>query len=158
MPKILVVGNEEYEFPIEGDLPGYGQNVTDWATAVTDALQTVQAPGDILPTTAAINNNVSSPAAINGFAFDTAEVLSFDAKYYVQRTTDTPAANLVESGSISGNYDGSNWNIIIGPRIKTAGISFDITSGGVVTYTSTNMTGSNYSGEIRFQAKVINDL
>ena len=53
MPKLLTVGNEEFEFPLEGENAGYGSEITDWAEAVTTALATVQKPNDI-PTTSEI--------------------------------------------------------------------------------------------------------
>lgn len=157
MAKTLTVGTEEFDFPEEGDNAGYGENVTDWATAVSDALSTVQQRNDITNTTAAILNNVSVATAISGFSFDTSEVISINSEFIITRTTDVPAVSLVESGYIEGNFNGSDWTIVV-ESVGNSGVTFDITAAGQVTYTSTNMTGTNYSGEIRFRAKVFNDL
>jgi hypothetical protein len=156
MPKELVVGNSVFEFPELGDNPDYGEQVTDWATAVTDALQTVQQPNDIATTIAAINNNVSVASPINGFSFDPSEVLSFTATYYLERSTVTPATNVVENGTITGNFDGTTWSIAY-ERVGFTGVNFTMTAGGQVNYTSTNVTGSSYAGRIIFTAKVINN-
>lgn len=157
MPKILTVGNEEFDFPLENENGNYGESVTDWAEAVSIALETVQQPNDITTTTATILNNISSPTSVTGFSFDTSEVVSINSEFIVTRTTDVPAVNLVESGFIQGNFDGANWSISI-ESVGDAGIDFDITAGGQITYISTNLTGSNYTGTIRFKAKVFNDL
>jgi hypothetical protein len=155
MPKTLIIGNEEFEFPLENENGNYGESVTSWAEAVSTALETVQAPNDIPITTAAILNNVSSPTSILGFNFDTSEVIAITGEYIVRRSTEVPANNLVENGTIQGNFDGSNWTITH-RATGDAGITFDITPSGQITYISTNVTGSNYSGEILFKAKVFN--
>lgn len=154
MSKPLTIGSETFDFPINGQNSGWGEQVTDWAEAVTNALQTVQGPADILLTTANIINNQSTFVNINGFSFSTATVEAFTAEYYVLRTTAIPAASKVESGHISGNYDGTAWLISI-QNTGDAGIDFQITSGGQLQYKTDNMVGSNYSGVIKFKAKSI---
>lgn len=155
MPKILTIGTEEFEFPLESENGNYGEQVTDWAEAVSDALGTVQQRNDIPNSSATILNNVTTPTPIAGFLFDTSEVISIYAEFIVRRSTTAPAVSLVESGLITGNFDGQDWNIEI-TTVKDAGISLDITSGGQITYTTTNLAGSNYVGEILFKAKVFN--
>jgi hypothetical protein len=155
MPKTLIVGTEEFEFPIEGENAGYGEQVTDWAEAVTEALTTVQQPNDILVTTALIANNVSSLTNVTGFIFDTSEVISIDAQYIVSRSTVSPAVSVTQSGRLEGNYNGSTWSISHSFDGE-AGVRFDITNGGQVQYTSTDMSGTSYVGSIIFKAKVFN--
>jgi hypothetical protein len=155
MSKTLIVGNEEFSFPEEGTNASWGEQVTDWASAVTDALTTVVQPNDITTTTAVINNNQSSAANVTGFSFDTSEVISINGEYIIKRTTDS--STLVESGTIRGNFDGTNWSVTQTAQ-GNAGVTFDITSGGQVQYTSTDVAGSNYSGVILFKAKVFNDI
>lgn len=156
MPKKLTVGSEEFEFPLVGENPGYGSEVTDWAEAVTDALSTVQKPNDILLTTASIANNVAVPTNIPGFSFSTAEVKSLDCKYVCSRVTTGPNASYVETGFIEGYFDGTDWGISI-RSTGDAGISISITPAGQVQYTSTNLSGATHIGLIKFEAKVINN-
>ena len=156
MSKTLTIGSETFEFPEQGTNPDWAEEVTDWATAVTDALQNVQAPNEILITSALINNNQSVPANIAGFSFNTSEVRSINAEYYIKRTTDVPAVNLVESGFIEGNFDGTDWTVSVRSN-GTSEVDFDITPAGQLTYTSSNLTGSNYSGIIKFKSRVINE-
>lgn len=154
MPKTLIVGNDSFEYPVEGDNPGYGESATAWAEAVSRALLTVQQPNDVPVTTAAIINNVTVPTPILGFTFDTSEVIAINGEYIVKRRTDSQ--NLVQNGVIQGNFNGQNWNITH-ESTSDAGITFDITASGQIVYTTTDVSGSNYVGEIIFKAKVFNN-
>lgn len=161
MPKLLTIGSEEFEFPLEGENAGYGSEITDWAEAVTEALSTVQKPNDILTRTEVLNNNQgaypseSGAGLIPGFTFSTAEVISIECRYFIKRITTGPAAALVETGYIEGYYDGTNWGI----SIRTTGdaqVSLSITPSGQIQYTSSDMPNLTYDGKITFEAKVIN--
>ena len=155
MPKILTIGTEEFEFPLVGENPDYGEQVTDWAIAVTDELTTVQQPNDILSTTASIHNNQTIFVNIPGFTFDTSEVIAINAEYIVNRSTVSPAVVLTESGVIQGNYDGNQWTISRS-HDGDADIEFDITGSGQIQYKTGNMSGSVAIGSIIFKAKVFN--
>lgn len=157
MPKTVTIGTETFEIPAEGDEGNYGEQISDWISAASDALATVQQRNDVPNSSASILNNMTTPTSIPGFIFDTSEVISINGEYIITRTTDVPAVNLTESGVIQGNFNGSVWSIAI-EAIGNAGVTFSITSDGQIQYTSTNLTGSSYVGEIRFRAKVFNDL
>lgn len=156
MPKTLTIGSQDFDVPIQGDNPDYGETLTDFFEAIADALESVQGPDDILLTTSNIANNQSSAASISGFLFSSTTVKSFIAEYYIERTTVTPAESKIENGVLTGHYNGSTWVFSNGPITGDAGIVFSITAGGQVQYTSDNMTGSSYSGSIKFKAKTIN--
>jgi hypothetical protein len=156
MPKILIVGNEEFEFPISGQSPGYASEITDWAEAVTDALTNVQKPNDILTTTATLGNNVTAPQNIPGFSFSTAEVIAIDCRYFVKRITTSPNVTVTEVGYIEGYYDGTNWGISI-RSTGDSGIELSITPAGQIQYTSSNLAGATHVGQIIFEAKVVNN-
>lgn len=158
MSKTVIVGTEEFEIPLEGENPGYGEQLSDFFVAVADALQNVQQPNDILSTAANIANNVSSPANIPGFSFDTAEVQSINSEFLIKRTTDTPAQVLIESGFVEGNFDGTNWSISIRTTGGYSGVDLSITPSGQIQYVSTDLIGSNYVGQITFRAKVFNEI
>lgn len=155
MPKIVTVGTEEFELPVQGENPDYAEQLTDYFVAVADALTTVQQPNDILSTTAAINNNQTTFLNIPGFSFDTSEVIAINAEYIVDRSTTIPAVTLSESGVIQGNYNGSTWTISRSFD-GDADIEFDINSSGQIQYKTGNMTGAGYLGLIIFKAKVFN--
>lgn len=157
MPKILTVGTEDFDFPIEGDNANYGSSITDWATAVTDGLTTVVQPNDITVTTASINNNVLVATPIPGFLFDTSEVISINAEAIVTRSTTSPAEIRCENVYINGNFNGTDWAVTVQTIAGIdSGVTFDINSSGQVTYISDNMAGTGYVGQIVFKAKVFN--
>jgi hypothetical protein len=147
MPKKLVVGNEEFEIPLQGENPDWGTEVTDFLEAVAGALETVQQPNDV---------NQTTPANIAGFSFTTAEVQAINCEFFVSRSTTSPAQTITESGTIVGNFNGTAWSITI-VSVGDAGITFSITPAGQIQYTSTNIIGSGYVGAIKFKAKVINN-
>lgn len=153
--KVLTVGTEDFEIPNQGDNPDYGESISDWMEAVSDALSTVQQPNDVLVSSASILNNQTTFADISGFIFDSSEVISINAEAIVQRSTVSPANNLVESLVIQGNFNGSSWVYSITSQ-GNAGIEFNITSAGQLQYKSSDITGTSYAGTITFRGKVFN--
>jgi hypothetical protein len=156
MPKLLTVGNEEFEFPLEGENPGYGSEITDWAEAVTTALSTVQKPNDIPTRTESIlNRKLVTLTSIPGFNFNTSEVISIECKYFIQRSSSTTAL-IAESGFIEGYFDGTDWGIsrrVIG---DAGMLEISITTAGQIQYRSSDIGDLSYAGTITFEAKVIN--
>jgi hypothetical protein len=170
MPKLLTIGNEEFEFPLDGENPGYGSEVTDWAEAVTVALETVQKPNDI-PTTSEISLNpdiaLFTPAPVPGFSFSTAEVIAIEAKYLFKRTYTiiNPSTSLSENvismevGFIEGYFDGNNWGISV-RTTGDAGVLITINPSGQMLYQSTlafPVGATNKNLAIIYEAKVINN-
>lgn len=157
MPKKLQVGTDLFDIPLQGESPDYGESLSDFFEAVADSLTNVQQPNDLLRTTAPINNNQTTFASIAGFQFDTTEVRSINSDFLIKRTTVSPANNLVESGTIKGNFDGSTWSFTVECERGNAGVEFNITDAGTVQYKSTNLAGTSYEGVILFRAKVFNE-
>jgi hypothetical protein len=164
MPKLLTVGSEEFEFPLEGENAGYGSEITDWAEAVTDALTTVQKPNDI-PTTSEILLNpdilINTPSAIPGFSFPTAEVIAIEAKYLFRREWTIGITNNIkmEVGFIEGYFDGTDWGISI-RTTGEAGVLITILSSGQMRYQTTEdfpVGATNKKLSIVYEAKVINN-
>jgi hypothetical protein len=165
MPKLLTVGNEEFEFPLTGENAGYGSEITDWAEAVTIALETVQKPNDI-PTTSEIPLNadiaLNTSAPIPGFSFPTAEVIAIEGKYLFKRSYTTIGdGNVVvmEVGFIEGFFNGVDWGISI-RTTGDAGVLITINSFGQMLYQSTlafPVGATNKALTIVYEAKVINN-
>lgn len=171
MPKLLTVGNEEFEFPLTGENAGYGSEVTDWAEAVTTALETVQKPNDI-PTTSEIPLNADAlptdaPSPIPGFSFPTAEVIAIQAKYLFKREyiivnpiTSLPENVIVmEVGFIEGYFNKTEWGISV-RTTGNAGVSITISPSGQMNYQVTQnfpVGATNKKLTIIYEAKVIND-
>jgi hypothetical protein len=151
----LIVNQQVYEYPENRDGPPWGESATAWAQAVTDVLQSLAGTGDILQTPANINNNQVVAANVQGLSFDPTQVRAAVVEYSVYRnTTGAGAMELVESGTMYPSYKSvaGTWDMpIVGGQ--EGGIQFTITSGGQIQYTTSSMTGSNYTGTVRFRAR-----
>lgn len=154
MSKTLTINNKEFEYPEVGQEPGWGEDATAWAEEVTEVLNAIAGPDDILETTFTINNNISTPANIAGLLFNTATVRSAVIEYNIYRTTNTN--EVAENGTISVVYKSvvDTWDL---SQVTNgdAGVYFTITNSGQVQYESTNITGLNYDGVISFEARAI---
>lgn len=152
---ILTVNNIPFDYPDPGSDPGWGEQATDWAAEVTSVLSSLLAPGDIVETTSTILNNQSSALDISGMAFSNSVVRAANVDYTVIRTTATPTT-LVESGTLFFTYDTVNGTWYMSQtKAEDADIVFSITSLGQVQYTSSNMSGGSYSGQITFKARTL---
>lgn len=159
MSKTLIVNNKTFDYPSDGQDPGYGGQATDWAVEVTSVLNTILAPGDILSTTFDINDNVTVPLQIQGLAFDSSLNRSAVIQYSIYRTcTDSPSGN-AESGTISIIYDNlapvnQKWKMTQNKNGE-AGVVLTISDLGQFSYTSSNLDlgAGGYSGIMKFSAK-----
>lgn len=153
MAKTLQIGSKVFEYPETGDKPGWGEEATAWAEAVTESIGNVQGVNDILITSANLNNNQAVAANINNFVFNTAQVQGVSSEFLIIRTYDAGASVVTESGTIYGNYNGSEFFITV-ESVGDAGIVFSITNTGQIQYTSSNLT-NHVSSVIRFRARTI---
>lgn len=104
-----------------------------------------------------IVNNQSSASNVTGLAFSGASVRSFETNYQVYRnTTSTGATELSERGKLTGVYStvAGTWEMTQ-QAVGNAGITFSITSAGQVQYTSTNITGTAASSDMKFYSTTI---
>lgn len=157
----LTVNGVDYEFPQQGD-ENWGEGVSSWAQAVTDELNNLVTEGDIELTTAPIANNQSSSASVSGLSFAIATTKGAFVEYNIERSV--TGTRYSETGMLILTYSAttSSWDIAryhagsSGPTID--GVQFTISnvgSVGQVYYTSDNVSGSSYAGNIRFRARVI---
>lgn len=157
MSKNLTVNNNTYAYPEPGDEPGWGAGTTGWAEEVTDVLATIQGPDDIPETTFIIANNMSSATDITGLTFNPITVRSAVVDYSIYRSTSL--TELAEKGRLDLIYKNNGpvnnkWTI---GRVffgDDAGVIFTITDAGQMQYTSSNLSGTGYVGEIKFEAIV----
>lgn len=158
MPINLNVNNNNFAYPTDADEPGWGNAATGWAEEVTTVLSGVQGADDILPTSFNIANNISAATDVVGLIFNPTTVRSAEVSYAIYRKTDS--AELSETGKLNvvyknGGDTGNKWQVgqtIVG---DDAGVTFTMTDAGQIQYISTNVSGVNYSGQIRFFAKSI---
>lgn len=153
----LIVDGTTYNYSLNNDNSPWGEENTAWSIAVTDVLNTLQGPGDILQTVALIANNQISPVNVTGLAFSPSMVRGAIIEYTVYRmTTGSGASELVEVGTMYVSYKSiaNTWDVaVVGGQ--GSGVSFTMSTTGVVQYTSSNMSGSAYQGTMNFRARAI---
>ena len=154
MSKQLQIGQDIFNYPEQGENPGWGEEATSWAEAVTNSLANVQGENDILITSATLSNNQSTPANIPGLSFNAAAVQSVEIDYFIVRTFDLGASTVVETGKILGSYDGSDFFISTEGDGGVTGVDITVTSAGQFQYTSSDLT-DHQSSTIRFRARTI---
>ena len=148
MSKSLTVGSCTFQYPEEGTKPGWGEEATCWAVAVTNRLATLSGTNDINCTCVAVVNDQCTAASVgtgaSALSFPTATVRSFVVSYAVTRGTS------VEAGEMEGVYSGSAWSFAHN-HVGCAGMCFQITAGGQVQYFS----DCGCAGTIKFRARTI---
>ncbi len=153
---LIVINNTSFNYPDPGSEPGWGADATDAMVEVAEVLATIQGVDDIAETTFNVANNISSAMDVVGLAFNPSTVRSAIVDYSLYRNTDS--TELAERGSLNliyknGATPGSKWSIGRVLFGDDAGLSFTMTDAGQIQYTSTNLSGTGYAGEMKFEAK-----
>lgn len=154
----VVISGTTYKIPKAGANPPYGEELNDYLKALGSAYSTLVGVGDIPETASTINNTQASPATILGMTFDSAQVRAAAIEYQITRSTDS--STVVEFGLLSIDYNstrslGSKWNIVRESTGDESGVEFFISDSGIVTYTSDTLSGSSYTGKIKYQARAL---
>jgi hypothetical protein len=99
-----------------------------------------------------IANNQSSAASVTGLLFSGATTRAFSVEYSIYRKTDTASSALAQMGQLRGVYNtqSASWFMSDDFSGQNAGVTFTITSGGQIQYTSSNISGANYVGTLKF--------
>lgn len=162
MPVSLTVNGTTYQYPVPGEDPSWGSEATDWAKAITNVLNTLIAPGDILQTSFVINNNINIPTNVNGLIFDSGTVRAANIDYVVYRISTSNNYGQTESGRIHLTFDDSapvnqKWTLSQTSSGTQSGIVFSIDDAtGQIQYTSSDIGTLGYVGNIKFSARVLN--
>lgn len=156
----MTVNNTVFQYPSPGDEPGWGEAATSWAQEVTDVLNSLLGPDDILETSFNINNNVSSATNITGLLFNTASARGAIIEYSIYRVSTLNPSGNAETGIMTLIYDdsasaGNKWTLTIGNIAGGSGVHFSITDTGQLQYTSTDIDSVGYSGVVKFKARAL---
>lgn len=152
MTKPLQIGTEIYDYPLQGDGAGWGEEATDWAEAVTDALETIQGPEDILLSEAILANGGSGN--VNGLNFNVGVVKQVFIELVVTRTYSDATPTEREAFLGMGVYNGSTFKISMEASGDDSGVEFDVSNVGQGTYTASSKANTN-SLTVKFKAKAI---
>ena len=158
MSVTVTVNNKSFELPSPGD-EGYAEDLLAFWEEISDVLNTVSAPLDILETDFNFTNNQVTPANVTGLTFPTSNIASFVSDYIITR--DDGTTKITEQGQLFGFQGDSGWelgrsNVITDSTVfgGEAGVEFSITSAGQVQYTSQDYTGQ-LTGTMTFRAKTM---
>lgn len=155
----LSIAGTVYNFPVAGESPNWGAEATEAIVAIVDALNSLLGPGDILQTSETIENDITVANPINGLIFDSNVVRAATISYTIYRTSSTNPAGHSEVSKAFIIYDdnasiGQKWKITIESN-GDAGVALSISDSGQVSYLSTNIGTSSYSGTIVFTARTL---
>ena len=153
MSVTLIVNNIPFDYPEQGEQAPWGEAATGWAVEVTNVLDTVKGPADILESFFDLANNQTTFSSISGFSFDSTIVRSFEIYGNIYRVYNSGASELVEEYTLIGLNTGSDW-LITREGFGETGITLDITSSGQVQYKSSNLAG-HVSSKIKFRGTAV---
>ncbi len=127
----------------------------DWFNSLRSAGVAIEAffgTNFINETSFTLDNNQASPTNVSGLSFDQASVRSALIYCEVRRKTDTN--EVISNGTVRAYYraNTTTWELLDELGGDDDGVLFSITPAGQIQYTSTNLTGSNYSGRLLFKA------
>jgi hypothetical protein len=135
-----------------------GQKVAyDWFNPLRTALIALEGflgTGFISETSFTIANNQGAAANVTGLVLDKASFKSGKVTAEIRRRTDSNEliavgtfAMIYRAGTDSWELAGEEW------CGDAHGVTLSITPAGQVQYTSTNVSGSSYSGTMKFKAE-----
>ena len=101
-----------------------------------------------------IDNNQVSVANVSNLVFDGAVAKKFIVDYGLYRSTDT--TSLAQAGRLRGVYneEDAEWYLSDDYSGQNAGVTFSITNGGQIQYTSSNMSGTGYVGTLEYRISI----
>ena len=153
----LIVNSIPFDYPSEGEDPGWGGPATAWAEEVTKVLNNILGPDDILQTSFQIANNQLTLQNITGLLFNAGTVRSAEISYSIYRISDSNPSGYAETGKIHLIYDNDvGWMFSVGGIVGNSGVNFNVTPAGQFQYTSNDIGTLGYSGIMKFQAVTLN--
>jgi hypothetical protein len=101
-----------------------------------------------------IANNQVSVANVSNLVFDGAVAKKFIVDYGLYRSTDT--TSLAQAGRLRGVYneEDAEWYLSDDYSGQNAGVTFSITNGGQIQYTSSNISGTGYVGTLEYRISI----
>lgn len=153
MPIPVIISGTEYQLPVQGDSPPWGDNLDSIIQAMIASLATLNGTGDILNTSFTLVNNQTSPVNVVGLSFDTSTIRSAEVSYSIYRSSNTPN-EFSECGTLLLTYKSTagTWEIAQ-IDVGSSGVIFTITNAGQIQYTTTDIGNGSYVGKLVFRAK-----
>lgn len=99
-----------------------------------------------------VANNQGSPANVTGLSFDKTGVKAVRLLFNIHRRTDSSAVDETGELFLFHNSESDEWGHTLTSHGDDAGVTFSVSSGGQVQYSSSNMAGASYAGTLRVTA------
>jgi len=117
-------------------------------TQLRDAILSLISSGGTQGSIAIANN--TGPSDVTGLIFASASIKSARILFDIERRTDTQ--DVSEHGELYCLYDNENtaWSVELISFGDDAEVTFSITASGQVQYTSNDLTGTTYTGSMRW--------
>ena len=161
MPIPLSINGVTFNYPVKGN-EQWGVEATNWAIAVTTAINTALTPGDIpQPSTGVfiLNNNVT-PANVSGLLIDPALFRGAIIEYSIYRVKGS--TELTETGTMEVSFKttSNTWGLSregsAGTDGDEIGVQFTILPSGQVQYTSSDITTSGtYTSLLQYRVRIL---
>lgn len=150
MATTVTIAGSTYSLPQQGDSPPWGTDLTDLIQALVNVAAVTTGTGDILTTSFSLGNNTSG--TVTGLAFDTSVIRSASIAYSIYRTSSTNEFSeqgviLIAYKSTANTWELAQWSV------GNAGVTFTISSAGQISFASTDIGSTSYSGKLKFSAK-----
>lgn len=154
------IGGQIIEFPTSGESPDWGQAITQFAEAVSDALQGVVGNYDVSPQSYILTQDVNTDVALTNLSFPTSAVAGAIVTIGINRVN-SGGNEQYETTTINASFDGTVWNFSresvgnvtnLSDQILT---TFNITPAGQFTFSTIALGGTFESGFINYAAKAI---
>lgn len=155
----VIINNKTFNIPTPGQDPGWGGPTTDWIVEANKVISKLFGPGDILQSSFNIANNVLVAQPILALAFNTTIVRSAFVEYSIYRRSDLNPSGSVETGVMQLVYDANapateKWKITQDFN-GDAGITFSVDDIGQISYLSTDINSTGYTGVMKFKASAL---
>lgn len=127
----------------------------DWFNSLRTAgiaVETFLGGGYVGETSFTIANNQGAAANVTGLVFASASYKAAHIFVKIQRKTDSSETVSVGVLKVMYRTATTTWEILDELGGDFTGVTFSITAGGQVQYTSTNQAGTNYTGTMKFKA------
>ena len=133
----LIVKGQSFNYPDPGREPGWGEDATEWAKAITEALSEVLSGGDIIKAQATLNTDTTVPDSVNNLAFVSTQTRQADVMYVIKR------GSLQENGKMTITFENSSWLVTREFSGDDTGAVFTVSPTGQVLYTLNNTPALN---------------
>lgn len=152
MAKQVTIQGTDFTLNQQTDSPPWGDQQSELIEALVDVANASVSNTDILPTSFTLSNNVVVPTNITGASFDTSQVRSAIFSYSLYIATSTTEYS--EGGQLILTYKSvaNTWELAR-YGVGDAQVTFTITNSGQIQYISSNVSGTGYTGKLKFSAR-----